>query len=178
MFPPKQPFQPGAQPQGQPQVQPPQQPPGAEMQPQAPDAGMDEHVGPSQVADIGFNQDVQNIVLSRIQTMTPQEEQILDAVINPQTAAVFIKILPELKPLFDMMSAGGSQGGGPIGQPGAAAPPQAPQAPQAAPAFAAADEEERPGVEGAGSDDGTDDEEEEEENPLLRNGPVSRGLVG
>jgi len=69
--------------------------------------GSPEPSGLRPVSEIGFNQDVQNIVLSRIQTMTPEEEAVLDAVITPQTIGVFVKILPELKPLFDMMGAGG-----------------------------------------------------------------------
>jgi hypothetical protein len=111
-------------------------------------------------ADIGFNQEVQNIVLSRIQTMTPEEEKILDAVISPQTVGVFIKILPELKPLFDMMGGGGAAGQGQT----------PPQQPAAAPAY--------PGDGTPADEEAGDEDDDEEDNPLTRNGYASRGLVG
>lgn len=71
--------------------------------------------------DLGFNQQVYQIVMSRIQTMTPEEEQVLDSVISPQTLPVFLKILPELKPLLDLMSQGGEGQQGPISADGGGA---------------------------------------------------------
>lgn len=61
--------------------------------------------GPAQPQNdaLQFNSNVQNILLHRIQSLTPPEEQILDAVVTPETLPVFVKILPELKPLFSMM---------------------------------------------------------------------------
>ncbi len=154
-----------------PNNQPPQ-PAAAPPQPAAPDAGQEPQQSGLRQVDIGFNQDVQNVVLSRIQTLNPQEEKILDAVITPQTLPIFLKLLPELKPLLDMMSQGGGAQGpiAPGGQPGQPAPvAQNGGAPAA---------EEAPDAEdvGQGGDNG-DDEEEETDNPLAQN-MVSRGLVG
>ncbi len=159
MFPPR---NPQGNPPGTGQAAPPQV---------APDAGAGappQQSGLRQV-DIGFNQDVQNVVLSRIQTLNPQEEKILDAVITPQTLPIFLKLLPELKPLLDMMSQGGGDQGpiAPGGQPAPVA--QNGGAPAA---------EEAPDAEdvGQGGDNG-DDEEEETDNPLVRN-QASSGLIG
>lgn len=128
--------------------QPPQQPQAAAQPADQGDQGddMTQQSGLRQVSDIGFNQDVQNILLSRIQTLTPEEGKALDTAISPQTLPVFLKILPELKPLFDMMANNGSQNYVSTPQPGAA---------------------------GAGAGAGDDEEEEDEQqNPLVSQGLV------
>lgn len=164
MFPPK-------TPQGMPPAAgaAPQPPAGAVAPPGAgaPPDGGPQQSGLRQVSDIGFNQDVQNILLSRIQTLTPQEEKVLDAVLTPQTIPVFVKIFPELKPLFDMLTSGGQQG--PIGQPGQQGQP----AQGGAPAQGAPPDAEDAGP---GGDNGSD-EEEESDNPLVKS-PASAGLIG
>lgn len=125
--------------------QPPQQPQAAA---QPADQGDIPQSGLRQVSDVGFNQDVQNILLSRIQTLTPDEGKALDTAITPQTLPVFLKILPELKPLFDMMAGNGNQNYVSTPQPGAAGA-------------------------GAGAGDDEEEEDEQQQNPL-----VSQGLVG
>ncbi len=128
--------------------------------------------GLRQVADIGFNQDVQNILFSRIQTLNPQEIKVLDAVLTPQTIPVLAKLFPELKPVFDSM--GQPQGGGPIGQqPPAQAAQGAPDQAGAQGPQGPADAEDDPNQ---GGDSGSD-EEEETDNPLAKN-QASSGLLG
>lgn len=152
------------------------QAPAAAQPPQGAPAGMPpggpappQQSGLRPVANIGFNQDVQNILLSRIQTLNPQEEKILDSALTPQTIPIFLKLFPELKPLFDMMTSGNQSGpiGQQPGQPGAGAP--SPAAPGGAPAPAGA-----PGQGGAPDDS---DDEDETDNPLVNN-QASSGLVG
>lgn len=151
---------------GQPPQQPQAAPPQAGAPPQ-PGAGAQPQ-GPHPVDNIGFNQDVQNILLTRIQTLTPQEAKIMDSVINAQTIPVLLKVFPELKPLFDQMAKGAQ--GGPIGQPGQ------PQAGQGAPApGGASDPEDDPSQ---GGDNGADEEEEDESDNPLTKSPASQGLIG
>ncbi len=168
MFPPKQP-----QPAGQPQ-QPPQQPaPPQQGQPNTTPQG-----GPQQVANIGFNQDVQNILLSRIQKMPPQAQKILDSVLTPQTIPVFLMLLPELKPLFDHMMQAAQQG--PIGQPGQPPASQgAPPSPSGAPAGGPPAPGGAPSAAQPGGQPGQEPEgdEEESDNPLVK-APASNGLIG
>ena len=67
------------------------------------------------VQNVGFNQDIQNVLLSRIQNLGEEEGRILDAFITPETVPVLVKIFPELEPLFNML--GKNDGGAPIQQP-------------------------------------------------------------
>jgi hypothetical protein len=174
-------------PQQPPQARPPQpQQAAAAAPPQPGQPPQDQRQSGLQPAsDIGFNQEIQNIVLTRIQqTLTPEEGQMLDAVITPQTVGVFLKILPELQPLFEMMGSAGGGGGAPqqnIRPPAAAPPPGGGAAPPGQfggarppmqPQQAAAEGEDE------GYEEGDEEEDEEEENPLLRNNVASRGLVG
>lgn len=60
--------------------------------------------GPQPVKDIGFNQDVQNVLWSRVQAMSEQELDVIDAVITPQTLPVLVKLFPEMQLLFEQGS--------------------------------------------------------------------------
>lgn len=46
-------------------------------------------------------EDVQALLFSRIETLSPQEMQVLDSIITPETVPVLFKIFPELGILFD-----------------------------------------------------------------------------
>lgn len=175
MFQPKQPQMGSASPAPMQQPQPASgQPPQPAPQPGASPGS------PQPVANIGFNQDVQNILLTRIQKMPPQYQKILDSVLTPQTIPAFTMLLPELKPLFDAIMQ--SQQQGPIGQQQAPAGGQPPvpaggagalggggQPPVQAGGPSAAQPGGQPG-QGSGDDDDTD-------NPLVQS-PASNGLIG
>lgn len=60
--------------------------------------------GPQPVKEIGFNRDVQNILWSRVQSMSEQELDVLDAVITPQTFPILVKLFPEMQLLFEQGS--------------------------------------------------------------------------
>lgn len=85
----------------------------------------EEGAGPQMVEDIGFDQDVQNILWSRIQNLlTPEDMQILDQVITPQTYPVLVKLFPELQLLLAQASSAQGMQQGPIQ--GAPQPPAGP----------------------------------------------------
>lgn len=151
-----QPFQPG-------QAQ-------AASQPEQPMGPAQAPVGPQKVANLGFNQDVQNILLSRIEaegTKNPNFGAAVDAGLTREAAIELLMILPELKPVFEAMGviADGDSMGQPIGQQPAQAsapvnPGQMPFANRQAPQGAEED-----------SDNPLTDDDEEESAP-------SRGLTG
>lgn len=93
MIPPNMP-PPGAAAGGGPTPMPPS--PGASSTPMPPPGG------PS---------DVDQVLLQRFQSLTPQEHDALDSV-SPQAADVFMKLVPELKPVIQMVldAQGGSEG--------------------------------------------------------------------
>jgi hypothetical protein len=108
--------------------------------------------GPQPVNDIGFNQQVQNILFSRIDKLSEEEyaafEDSFDSIITPETMPVLEKVFPELAML--LMQASAFTGQEPMiggGQPAAGGAQQ----------YAASGEV--------------------EENPLTSNG-ASRGLMG
>lgn len=170
-FPPQGGRPPMPQPQGQAAPgaapQPPQQ--GA---PVPPGAGGEEIRGAQRVSNTEFNQQMQNILLSRIEEegqKNPNFGQAIASGVSPQAAMELALVLPELIPLMRMagLLQGEGGGAGPIGQPSAPAgapgglpqpgqggmPPQPPQGPA-----------------------GYDDEDDEEES-AYRPG-ISRGLMG
>lgn len=122
-----------------------------------------------------FNPEVQKLLFARLQAIGGQNMNFGEALeaISPQAAQELITLIPELKPIYDiLMQQGGQPAGG--GQPPMAGG-QPPMAGGAAPPPAAA---------GAPPDggDGTvyeeeDDEEEESDNPLAGKN-ASRGLIG
>lgn len=77
-----------------------------QMQP-APQGGQPEEIsGAQRVSNTEFNQDVQNILLSRIEeegTKNPNFGQALDAGITKEGAMELALILPELMPVFRAM---------------------------------------------------------------------------
>ena len=139
-----------------------QQAPAAGAAPQAAPQSMDQYEAgrqtPQRTQDIGFNQKIQNILLSRIEALgqkNPNFGQAIDSGVTREAAMELIQVLPELKPIFEALgvtdasgdegddsdlSVGGAQQGTTTPQPGA-------------------------------------DDEEESDNPLVNQG-VSRGLVG
>lgn len=135
----------------------PQQQPQPEMQ-----------AGPQKVANTEFNQQIQNILLSRIEEQgqqNPNFGQAIDAGITREAALELAMILPELNPIFKAMGLFDGMGGGesaitPQNVMASAAPAQ-PRSPQP-----------RPDV-GASPNPLLEDEDEEEGQM-----PVSRGLVG
>lgn len=133
--------------------------------------------GPRPTVDIGFNQGIQNVLLARIQAMSPQDQKALDSVITPQTIPVFLKLLPELKPLFATMLQQSQPG--PIGQQQPGQPPQG--APGAAPGGPGAGAPPQGGAPSAAQPGGApgqgEDDEDETDNPLVNN-QASSGLVG
>lgn len=153
------PQQPGA---GAPQM--PQQPQAAGAPPQA--GGMAESGSglrklPPEA--LGFNQDMQNILISRIEMVgskNPQAFDRLDAALTREAAMELLQILPELKPIFDALGIG-TDGGGSAGMAQASMPMRSAPAPQQA-----SDGDTNPLM------DDEDDEDEDEDMP------VSRGLVG
>ncbi len=70
--------------------------------------------GPQPVENIGFNQDIQNVLYSRVQTLSEQEVAALDAIVTPQTYPALIKIFPEMQMIFDEATAMDDSGQGPI----------------------------------------------------------------
>ena len=115
------------EPQGAPQQEQPAAPEGAQGGQQPGGDGDGQNQGPQPVEDIGFDQDVQNILWSRVQTLNQQEVQILDQIVTPQSYPVLVKMFPELKPLLDQATTVKGAQQGPIqGQ-------QAQQPAQAAP---------------------------------------------
>lgn len=62
--------------------------------------GSQQQSGPQPVENIGFNQDVQNILWSRVQTLTPEEIKVMDTIVTPTTYPVLAKLFPELVPLL------------------------------------------------------------------------------
>jgi hypothetical protein len=160
----------------------PQQAPSQPQQPPQPAAGAAQGQGPQRVANIGFNQGVQNILLSRIEKMPPQTQKILDSCLTPQTIPAFLMLLPELKPLFDAIMR--SQQPGPIGQ----QPPQGGQPPAggAPPSAGAPGGGGQPPVQAGGPSaaqaggapgQGSGDDDDESDNPLVQS-PASNGLIG
>lgn len=174
------PFPPQGQPQ-QPQPAAPAAAAGAPPMAPAP-AGGPETSGLQKVANTEFNQQMQNILFSRIEEegqKNPNFGNAIDSGITREAAMELALILPELHPIFRAMGLFEGMGDAPIGPaaPGQPAPPAGGQ--PAAPAFPGA----APADAGAGDGDPEDaadggDDEEEEDNPLLRNGPASQGLVG
>lgn len=49
---------------------------------------------------------IQGVLLARLSNFTPQELEALDQAINPETAAVLLKLLPEFKEMIDAMATG------------------------------------------------------------------------
>lgn len=77
-------------------------------------------------------EDLQLLLFQRVRQLSPQESQAFAQVVNPQTLPVFMKLFPELGPLFQKImehkSGGAPQGGAapqPMPQGGAPAQPQA-----------------------------------------------------
>ena len=54
---------------------------------------------------------IQAVLLARLSNMTPEELQLLDAVITPEVARVLMKLLPELDALVSAVEAAGTQMG-------------------------------------------------------------------
>lgn len=157
--------------------QQPNQAPVAPAPAAAPAAPAPEQSGLQKVQNLEFNQQMQNILLSRIEAIgsqNPNAFDALEAALTRDAALQLLQILPELKPIFDAMGIGdGTPGQQPI-----AAAPGAGMMPQAAnsPVSAGGDDEETEA--NYGVDDDEEEDDEEEENPLLQNGAASRGLVG
>lgn len=146
-----------------PQAQP--QPPEDEYEEdmEAPEEGEDmEQPMPQQGMEQGVptinGEDLQMLLLDRVRQLNPQEMQVLDSIITPESIMVLFKIFPELGVLFEKgtqvqgMAGGGGQGMNPQ------MPQQDPAAPQASPAQFQGQQEEEP-------------------NPLS-NPNISRGLTG
>lgn len=164
-------FPPNKAPMGvQPSPAPAPQQGGAPAPPQPGPGAAPQQSGLRPAVNVGFNQDVQNILLTRIQQLTPPDAKVLDGILNPQTIPVLTKIFPELKPLFDMLTSGGQPG--PIGgqQPPAQAGPTG-AASQAAPSAA------QPGGQPGQGPSSDEEDEDETDNPLVNN-QASSGLVG
>ena len=57
-------------------------------------------------------EEMQIVLFSRVDELSPEEAKALVSVINPQTITVFLKLLPELAPLFqDIMMRSSQQSG-------------------------------------------------------------------
>ena len=127
---------------------------------------------------LGFNQTVYNILVQRIQSFTPQDMAIAQRIVIPANRDLWVKLLPELVPMFNAVQAQKQQPG-PIGQSGQ--PPAGQGAPPPAgggsppPAQAGGPSAAQPG--GAPGQGSGDDEDEESDNPLVQN-PASNGLIG
>lgn len=93
-------------------------------------------------------EELQMLMFNRIAELTPQEQQVFASIVTPQTAAVMLKMFPELGILFDQILSG--QGGQAATQPPQATGQMMPGQP----------------APGAGED-----------HPFLREN-VSRGLMG
>jgi len=170
MFPPKNPQMP-------PQGQQPQQPPQPSQPPQggaAPPQGAPAQDG----GPLAFNQGIFQILVARIHSLTPQDQQILDSLLTPQTTPVLLKMLPELKPILAVMMKQAQQPG-PIGQPGQPPAGQAPPSPAGAPAGGPPAPGGAPSAAQPGGQPGQQepDDDEESDNPLVQ-APASNGLIG
>lgn len=82
----------------------PQSSPAPAQQAPMPPQGQAQQAGPQRVADIGFNQDIQNVLLSRIDSLPPQEVEMMDAFVTPQNIGVLTKVFPEIAVLFQEAS--------------------------------------------------------------------------
>ena len=104
-------------PQGMPpQGMPPMPPQG--MPPQGmPPEGMppEESAARATEAMMAPDEEVTAIIASRLSMLTPEELEILDEAISPESAAVLTKLLPEIKVIIDMVEGSGM---------GQAAPPE------------------------------------------------------
>lgn len=67
-------------------------------------------------------EEVQGLLFSRINQMTPEEMQMLDSIITPKTLPMLFKLLPELAILFEQGSNLKGASSGPV--PGGAQVPQ------------------------------------------------------
>jgi len=129
----------------------------APAQPQP--AGVQEEIrGAQRVSNTEFNQQMQNILLSRIEeegTKNPNFGGAIDAGVSREAALEIALIIPELLPIFKQMGVlddVGQQGG--IQAPQPPAPPSGPSA-------------------GAGINPNANPQ-----NPILRDSAASQGLVG
>ena len=48
------------------------------------------------------SQEIQAVLVSRLSNMSPEDLQMLDAVITPEVARILVRLLPELQELIDM----------------------------------------------------------------------------
>ena len=162
-----------------------QQPPmGAQPQQPAPQGGVPPQgagapAGGMPTIDIRPNPAFQKILATRIKILPPQDAQVFESIITPQTVPVLTKVLPELQPLFDEMLKQG--GGGPIGQQPQGQPPAGQNPPPPAgglPPVSGAGAGAGPSAAQPGGQPGQDpDGDEESDNPLVRS-PASNGLIG
>jgi hypothetical protein len=97
-----------------------------QMQPQAPVAQQpgppveeemegEMYAEPGATPGQGIDQEeLQGLLMSRVQQLSKEELQILDSIVTPETIMVLYKVFPELGVLFDHATAvyQGSEGGG------------------------------------------------------------------
>ena len=76
----------------------------------APEPTINQSIGPEGAAGmLQPDEDIQVVLLSRLESLTPEELMMLDSMIDSNTAQILLKILPELQQLMDTFL---SQGGG------------------------------------------------------------------
>jgi|TARA_R110002020_G_scaffold48763_7_gene139006 FixJ family two-component response regulator len=77
---------------------------------------VNEEIGPDSAQSMMQpDPDIQVVIMSRLESLSPEELQLLDRVIDGQTAAVLLKILPELGELIDMSMSRKNAGGAQMG---------------------------------------------------------------
>jgi hypothetical protein len=103
-------------------VTPPVQPPAAPpvQPPAAPPKVLNEQLGAETAEGMRQpDQNIQIVLMSRLESMTPEELKELDRAIDGRTAQVLIKLLPELEILINEVMSRGMGGDQPLPEMGA-----------------------------------------------------------